>query len=87
MMLPPGRLRLVTRPRITGSLPVMNKTGMDSCALACKGRRRAAGSHEDGHPVANEISRQCRQAVVMAKRPAVFDRKILALAMTGFPQA
>ena len=37
--------------------------------------------------MANEISRQCRQAVVMAKRPAVFDRKILALATTGFPQA
>ena len=46
-------------------------------------RPRATGCGYDAHPPANEFGCQCRQPIVAAVRPAIFDRHVPALDMTG----
>ena len=43
------------------------------------------GNH--GHLATNQIGRQCRQAIVLALGPGIFDRYVLALDIAGFTQA
>src|SRR5262245_39206528 len=76
--LPPGRLRLATRPSMIGSLPVTNTIGIVVVA--------ALAASDAGRPLPmitavmlNQISSHSRQSIVLTLRPAVFDRYILAL--------
>ena len=84
--LPPGRLRLATKPFLTGSPLAVNTIGMVWVA--------AFATSGDGLPpvAANtatcrlyQISRQLGQSIVLAMRPAVFDRHVLTLRQSRFP--
>jgi len=55
--------------------------------LSYDGRSGAAGRDEDGHLLANKISRQSWQPVELVVSPAVFDRDILAFDVTCVLQA
>ena len=55
--------------------------------LGRKRRRRAAGRDDHRHLTANQIGRQRRQPIILALRPAVFDRDVPALDIAGFAQA
>ena len=52
-------------------------------------RHRNSGNRarrlNDSHLAANEIDRERRQSIVLAFRPAIFDRNILALDEAGLP--
>jgi len=50
-------------------------------------RRLAAGRRQNGHRVTNKLRRHCWQPIVLAERPAVFDRHVLALDKTVFAEA
>jgi len=53
------------------------------------GRERRGGAarcHDDSHALANQLGRQRRQAIILALRPAIFDRDILTFDVTGFTQ-
>jgi hypothetical protein len=41
-------------------------------------RRVAAGRRQNGHRVTNKLQRHCWQPIVLAERPAIFDRHVLA---------
>src|SRR5215471_18276745 len=85
--LPPGRLKLSTKPSLTGSPPHPEHDRDSGCGALGRARRRIAadrGEHVD--PAAHEIGRHFRQAVVFTARPAEFDRDILALDEATFLQ-
>src|SRR6266536_1721836 len=65
-----GRLSLVTKPDVIGSPPFANTTGI---AVVADLAASAAGG-------------QCRQSIVLAIRPAVYDRYIVALDIANFAQ-
>jgi hypothetical protein len=48
--------------------------------------RRGARRDDYSYLPANELGRQCRQSIVLATRPAIFDRDVLTLNVTGFLQ-
>ena len=50
-------------------------------------RRRSAARGNHGHLTTNQIGRQRRQSIVLALRPAIFDRHVPALDIAGFAQA
>ena len=83
--LPPGRFRLATSPscdRVDRYLEDdRNRRGRRLCRQR---RRSAAGRGNHGHLTANQIGRQRRQSIVLAVRPAIFDRDVLALDIAGF---
>ena len=84
--LPPGRLRLATRPSLTGSPPVAKTIGtVVVAALAASAAMLFADDH--GHRPANQISHQRRQPIRLIFRRAVFDRDVLALDEACFLQA
>src|SRR5580658_7156681 len=70
--LPPGRLKLATRPGRTGSLPVKKTMGIVVVAAFAANLGARHGNH--GHLEANQIGRQGWQSIVVALRPAIFDR-------------
>src|SRR5262245_36470780 len=70
--LPPGRATLVTRPSLTGSSETAKTTGIVAVAAL------AAGGDDSDLP-ANQVGRQLWKPVILALRPAVDDRHILAL--------
>ena len=80
--LPPGRLRLATRPSLTGSSALVKRLG---------GKSRKTGSgatrHDDRHLTANEIGSERRQSIEPSFRPAVFDGYILPLDKASFFEA
>jgi hypothetical protein len=50
----------------------------------CRERRRVAALGHDHVDLAiDEIGRQCEEPIIMALRPAVFDRDVLSLDVTG----
>ena len=61
-----------------------NRRGRRFC---CKCRRSTAGRGNRSHPTTNQIGSQCRQSIVVALSPAVFDRNVPALDVTRFAQA
>ena len=83
--LPPGWLRLATNPSATGSrfTQSRNRRGRRLC---CHRRRICAGD-DHCHLLANQVGRQRRQSVVLAVRPAIFDRQVSTLDKPGFNQA
>jgi hypothetical protein len=56
------------------------------CVLGCECRHRAAAGGDHRHPTTNQLSRKGRQSLIATFRQAVFDREILALHVTRFPQ-
>src|SRR5262245_31268269 len=54
--------------------------------LSNKGRRRSGGD-EHCHLTAHQVSRQRRQSIIVAVRPAIFDCDIAALDVAAFTQA
>ena len=84
--LPPGRLRLATRPCLTGSPPVAKTIGtVVVAALAASAEMVFADDH--GHRPANQFGHQRRQPVMLIFRLAKFDRDVLALDEACFLQA
>ena len=88
VMFPPGRLKLATRPRRDG---IAAECGDDRNrrrrGLGRQRRRFAAGRSKHGHRPAREFRRQRRQSVVLALRPAVFDRHVPAFDVSVFGQS
>ena len=82
--LPPGRLRLATRPSLTGSPPVQRRSGSSWSPPWPRAPRACCPADDHGHLTANQIGRQRRQPIVLTFRPAVFDRDVLALDEAGF---
>ena len=79
--LPPGRLKLATKPWLTGSPPIPKTIGIVAVArLAASERGVAANRCEHVHPATHQIGGERRQFAVFAARPAVLDRDVLALA-------
>ena len=86
--LPPGRARLATRPSLTGSSPTPKTIGIVAvAALAASAAGVLAGRGDHGHPTADQVSHQRRQAIVLALQPVVLDRHVLAFDVAGFAEA
>src|SRR6266545_3938449 len=81
--LPPGRARLATRSRLTGSSAMM-KDGRDrrACSLGRERRGNSArGDHVD--PSVNQFDRQLRQPIELTFGEPIYDRHVLALDVAG----
>ena len=61
-----------------------DRNGRGRCL--CRKRRRSAGRGNHGHLTTNQIGRHRRQPIILALRPAVFDRHVVAINVTGFAQ-
>ena len=86
--LPPGRFRLGTRPRRTGSLTAEKTTEIVGVAfLGRKGRRRSTSRKEYRHSQVNEFSHKRRQSIIAAFRPAKRDRQILTFDKSRLAEA
>ena len=84
-MLAPGRLRLATRPVLTGSAAPTKMIGILVVAGLRRFRRISAAAGEDHSDLTiDQITRQLWQPVIMAFRPTVFDRHVLAFHIAGF---
>src|SRR6266567_4371548 len=83
--LPPGRPRLATSPFLTGSSGPVNTIGIVEVA-AFAARTGGVGTTCDNHRdlSLNQIGGHCRQSLVLAFRPSIFDRHIAALEITRF---
>ena len=79
--LPPGRLRLATRPSWIGSAPVCEDNRNSRGRRLCGKRRRSAARGNYGHLTTNQISGHRRQPIDPAFGPAKFD--LDAAAMDG----
>jgi len=82
--LPPGRLKLATRPSATGSPPIPNTIGIVDVGRE-RGRLSASG-REHGHSPGYQFRRHGRQEIVAAARPAELDGKILTLNVSTLGQ-
>src|SRR5262249_41556425 len=49
--------------------------------------RRSAGREDHVNLAPDELGGQCRQPIIVALRPAIFDRQILSLDIVGFTQS
>ena len=86
--LPPGRLRLATRPSLD-RIAADREDDRDRRGRGLGRERRgiATGATITATWRSNQIGRQRRQSIVVTFRPAVFDRHVLALDEAGFVQA
>src|SRR6516162_7302950 len=75
--LPPGRLRLATSPRLSGS-PMAKTIGMLEVAVLAANAAGSPSRNENSHRSTYKLGRHCRQAVVLAESPFVFDGRGLA---------
>ena len=83
--LPPGRVRLATRPSLTGSSLIRRRLELSRSPPwppAPEGRR----CHDYGDLAANQFGRQRRQPIVLIFGPAIFDRHVFSLDIAGLPQ-
>jgi hypothetical protein len=55
--------------------------------LRSQRRRRAGARHNHVHASQNQVSRQGRQAIVLAVRPAILDGNVSVLGIAGAAQA
>ena len=74
--LPPGRLKLATRPPLTAS---RTRSGSSPWPAWRPDWSHHPRRRDYGHPAAHKIGCQCGQAAVVASRPAEFNRDVLAL--------
>jgi hypothetical protein len=86
VMLPPGRLRLATRPTPTGSTPVTDDRHCRGCGLG-RERRRGIRADDQGYLPAKKVRHQKRQPLSWILVKAVLDRDVLALDEACFLQA
>jgi len=85
VMLPVGRLRLLTRPSVIGSPAVSKTIGMSAvAALAARAGRTRRSEHS--HPAAYQIGDHLRQSFVVAVGPPIFDRYVLTFYISGVSQ-
>src|SRR5262245_45696933 len=83
--LPPGRLTLATRPRVTGSTPAKNTIGIvEVAAFAAIAGGVFPTIH--GHLPLQKLGDQSRQPVVLAAGPSIFNGHVLTLDETDFLQ-
>ena len=88
MTLPPGRLRLATRPALTGSRP--NSVATMGMALVARFAANAAGSPEVTDDVdfqARKFIREFGKLVDVAARIAKFDNDVLSVDVAKIAQA
>jgi hypothetical protein len=86
--LPPGRLRLATRPISTGSPPPLKTIGMVSVAdLAAAAPAVLPGVAMTATRMRTRSACQFRQAIIVIVRPSVFDGHVAALNITRFAQS
>jgi hypothetical protein len=78
--LPSGRLRLVTRPDLTGSVPTRKTIGTVVVAAF-------AGRRDHSCLVANQIGCESWQSINLIFRPAIFNRDVLAVDVACFAEA
>ena len=82
MILSVGRLRLVTKPSLTGSSPVANTIGIVAAiALAAAMTLFPAMSTATGRRTRSATSAGIRFVLIL--RPAVLDRDVLAFDISG----
>ena len=75
--LPPGRLKLSTRPIATGSLALLNTTGIVVvAAFAASAAEVTAGRDDHIHPALHQIGQQLRQPIDTAFGPAILDGNV-----------
>ena len=85
--LPPGWLKLATRPARTGSPPISKTIGIVAvAALATRVRWCVGRSGDHGNPASNQFGYQFRQPVELIFGPAIFDRDVPALSKPRFAQ-
>src|SRR5215472_3336076 len=87
VILPPGWLSLGARPTSIGSSPVAKTMGIVMVAALAACAAASPPAMIRGALTANEFGRQSRQSLVSTFRPAVFDRNVPSLNVTGFGQA
>ena len=84
--LPPGRLRLTTKPVLTGS-----KTGGEDDRDRRSGRfgdrRRKSVGHDHGDLAADELRRHRRKPIIPILGKAILDSDVLPLDKSGLVQA
>src|SRR5262245_28370513 len=68
---PPGLLRLVTSPSLTGSLPAVKTIGI--LVVAALARRAKSVRDDHSHRQTNQIGDQPRQPIKLVFGPAEFD--------------
>ena len=88
VMLPPGRFRLATSPALTGSVagPEYDRNRRRR-RLRRNGRGRCPSSTITATCRSTSSAAKSRQSIVLALRPAIFDRDISALDIADFFQA
>src|SRR5215470_10433945 len=83
--LPPGRAKLTTRPRATGSSVTLKTIGMVA-VVRRQGRCGASASDDQGDLAADQLGRHRRQPIVLTLGEAIFDRCVAPHDVTGFGQ-
>src|SRR5262249_14554021 len=87
VMLPAGRLRLVTSPLATGINSHHEHDWDGRCrGLGCKGCVHSSGGDDDSYPKIDQSLRQRRQSSKLTITPPERNVKIVALDVTGFFQ-
>ena len=85
VMLPPGRLRLVTRPISIGSKPVEKMTGMVVVAALAANDEASSAGDDHGDLTADQIGCHRRKPIELIIREAIFDRYVPPLNIAGLP--
>src|SRR5947199_2014080 len=86
--LPPGRLRLVTRPSSTGSAPTAKTIGVvEVAALAATAAGVLPGGGDHCHLPLDEVSSQCRQFIILSCCPPELDGNVLTFDKARFLQS
>ena len=85
--LPPGRLRLATRPVVTGSPVALKTIGIVAGCGFDRERRIQGCCDDDAHSAADKLGRQFRHPTTFIVRPGVFDGHVAALDVARFAQA
>src|SRR5262245_55985442 len=87
-MLPPGRLRLVTKPRLIGSLESLKTIGIvEVAAFAAKTGGSEVEGHDYGHLTLDKFCRKLRQSLPLIPGEARFDSHVSAFDKAGCSQA
>ena len=84
---PPGRLRLSTKPILTGSEPRLNTIGIVVVAVFPRHRRGAACRGDDSNSPTHKIGSHGWELIGLVLGPPVFDRDIPGVDKARFAQA
>src|SRR4029453_1109938 len=88
VMLPPGRLKLATRPDLMGSSPTLKTMGMvDVAAFAACAEMVPPVAAITATWLPNQVGCKGLKFLVVAPRPAVFNADVLAFDVTCLFQA